>query len=181
MADQDDPKHRWPPANRPTGGRPADPSGEADPLVELARIVSGSPQDGTARRAAPSAEAGRSSSRDLARDLEAELLENLQASFDAIRDPLDPQYPHDTTASEPEVEGLTECVDADGLVLRNAGDLELGRYIWLDLDLPDGEEVRALGEVLPRRDAASLALDIKFKHLFPDQRRRLLHALEASR
>jgi len=83
--------------------------------------------------------------------------------------------------SEPEVEGLTECVDADGLVLRNAGDLELGRYIWLDLDLPDGEEVRALGEVLPRRDAASLALDIKFKHLFPDQRRRLLHALEASR
>jgi hypothetical protein len=43
--------------------------------------------------------------------------------------------------------------------------------------LPDGEPVRALGEVIVRRDATSIALDIKFKHLFPDHKRRLLVAL----
>lgn len=84
--------------------------------------------------------------------------------------------------ADADLEALAERVDADGLVLRDPGDLELGRYVWLDVDVADdGEPVRALGEVLPRRDPTSVALDIKFKHLFPDQRRRLLRALEAGR
>ena len=78
---------------------------------------------------------------------------------------------------EPECEAMADHIDADGLHLRDAGDLDLGRYVWLDLELPGDEPVRALGEVLPR-DPTSIALDIKFKHLFPDQRRRLLRALQ---
>jgi hypothetical protein len=83
-----------------------------------------------------------------------------------------------TATSEPDCE-LTADVDEEGLSLRDPGDVELGRYIWLDFDLADGDEepVRALGEVLPRRDAMGVALDIKFKHLFPDHKRRLLVAL----
>lgn len=81
------------------------------------------------------------------------------------------------TGPEPDQELLAERVDEDGLVLRDAGELSLGRYVWFDLELPDDEPVRVLGEVLPRRDPTSLALDIKFKHLFPDHKRRLLTAL----
>jgi hypothetical protein len=72
---------------------------------------------------------------------------------------------------------LTADVQAGGLRLRYPSTVPLGRFLWLDIDLSDGNEpVHALGEVLPQ-DALALALDIKFKHLFPDQRRRLLHAL----
>ncbi len=89
---------------------------------------------------------------------------------------------HSTTAtSDPDCE-LTGDVDADGLVLRDAGDMALGRYVWVDFDVDgEGEPVRALGEVLPRRDSMGLALDIKFKHLFPDHKRRLLQALGNAR
>lgn len=96
-----------------------------------------------------------------------------------------------TATSDPDRE-VTADVDEDGLVLRD--DVDLGReagsrYVWLDFDLADGndEPVRALGEVMPRsqpegrhapgKDAMGLALDIKFKHLFPDHKRRLLVAL----
>jgi len=73
-------------------------------------------------------------------------------------------------------EATAARVDADGLLVLDAGDVDIGRFVWLDVDLPDGE-VRALGEVLSR-DPVSLALDIKFKHLSPDHRRRLLRALD---
>ncbi len=65
----------------------------------------------------------------------------------------------------------------DGLVLEGAEESGLGRYVWMDVDLPDGGEVRALGEVVGRRDPVSLAIEVKFKHLFPDQRRRLAAVL----
>ncbi|MEY3013245.1 MAG: hypothetical protein RIT45_1980 [Pseudomonadota bacterium] len=65
----------------------------------------------------------------------------------------------------------------DGMVLEGADDASLGRYVWLDVDLPDGREVKALGEVVGRRDPRQLALDVKFKHLFPDHRRTLQAAL----
>jgi len=83
---------------------------------------------------------------------------------------------HPSTA-QGDCEATADHVDADGVSLRDAADLDLGRFVWMDLDLPDGDPVRALGEVLPR-DPTSVALDIKFKHLFPDPRRRLLRALE---
>ncbi len=76
-------------------------------------------------------------------------------------------------------------VDADGMVLEAPAPAtdapriaeSLGRYVWLDVALPDGADVRALGEVVARQDAVDLALEVKFKHLFPDARRRLLRAL----
>ena len=70
-------------------------------------------------------------------------------------------------------------IDAEGVHLEGAdaaGAHDLGRYVWLDLRVDDGEPVRALGEVQPR-DPLTLALDIKFKHLWPDERRRLLRAI----
>lgn len=76
-------------------------------------------------------------------------------------------------------------IDADGMVLEAPAPLRdaasaaegLGRYVWLDVALPEGTDIRALGEVVARQDAVDLALEVKFKHLFPDARRRLLRAL----
>ena len=85
---------------------------------------------------------------------------------------------HRTAAGgDPDLVGTTDRLDANGLSLREVHEA-LGRYVWLDLDLGGPEPVRALGEVLPNRDSTQVALDIRFKHLFPDQRRRLLDALE---
>lgn len=78
---------------------------------------------------------------------------------------------------QPDLFATAERLDADGLSLREVHEA-LGRYVWLDLDLGDSEPVRALGEVLPARDPAQVALDIRFKHLFPDQRRKLMAALD---
>lgn len=87
MADRYDPKLSVrPPGERKT----AEPQADSDPLAELARIVSGrSPIEpaptakGKAIAAAPQPEP------DVERDLEAELLNDLQASFAAIREPLE--------------------------------------------------------------------------------------------
>ncbi len=76
----------------------------------------------------------------------------------------------------PELEAEAESIDADGVHLSDVGQVDLGRYVWMDLNVDEGEPVRALGEVQPR-DPLTLALDIKFKHLFPDQKRRLMRAL----
>lgn len=85
---------------------------------------------------------------------------------------------HRTRASgDPDLVATAEHLDADGVSLREVHEA-LGRYVWLDLDLGGAEPVRALGEVLPARDPTRIALDIRFKHLFPDQRRKLLAALE---
>ncbi len=48
------------------------------------------------------------------------------------------------------------------------------RYVWLDFVLPDGNErtIRALGEVATR-DAERDVYRVRFKHLFPDHRRRV--------
>lgn len=71
-----------------------------------------------------------------------------------------------------------ERVDGDGVALKAFDAQAFGRYVWMDLDVGDGQPLRALGEVMQRRDPAAVALDIRFKHLFPDYRRRLLEALE---
>lgn len=78
---------------------------------------------------------------------------------------------------QPDVVATAERLDAEGVSLRVVHEA-LGRYVWLDLDLGDSEPVLALGEVLPADDAAQVALNIRFKHLFPDQRRRLMAALD---
>lgn len=65
----------------------------------------------------------------------------------------------------------------DAVVLDEVCAEELGRYVWLDLRPPTGPGLRALGEVLPPFDPHTAALEIKFKHLFPDDRRRLERAM----
>ncbi len=67
----------------PAFGRPGS---DEDPLLELARIVSGRSSAGEgSRRRAPMAAVETTSEADLARDLEAELLSDLQASFSMAR------------------------------------------------------------------------------------------------
>ena len=79
------------------------------------------------------------------------------------------------SASHSEVECNVRQVNAAGLVVDAPTDL--GRFTWMDVDLPDGTGVSALGEVIPRRDSVELAVEVRFKHLFPDHRARLLSAL----
>lgn len=74
-----------------------------------------------------------------------------------------------------DVECNVREVNAAGLVVEAPA--ELGRYTWMDVDLPDGTGVSALGEIIPRRDPVELAVEVRFKHLFPDHRARLLNAL----
>jgi hypothetical protein len=88
MTDRFDPK----PSAKPTGGRSGPAGGVEDPLAELARIVSGKspfdPQPPKPERPAPfggnSQHPPLPSEAELARDLEAELLNELQASFSTI-------------------------------------------------------------------------------------------------
>ena len=91
----------------------------------------------------------------------------------ALRLHVDGKGRHQTS----EVDGEIERVDLEGLAVKAVDASALGRYVWLDLDLGDGEPVRALGEVMQRRDPAAVAVDIRFKHLFPDYRVRLERAL----
>jgi len=99
MADRYDPKLSVrPPGERKT----AEAASDSDPLAELARIVSGRPPfdpapagKGKAVASAPPPEP------DVERDLEAELLNDLQASFAAIREPLESAS---TAAPEPEAQ-----------------------------------------------------------------------------
>lgn len=74
-----------------------------------------------------------------------------------------------------ETEGMSLRIDGDGMTVEGVADVELGRFVWCDIDLPNGP-VKALGEVL-RRDPLELAMEVRFKHLFPDARRRLLTSL----
>jgi hypothetical protein len=84
---------------------------------------------------------------------------------------------------DPDAVATVETVDQQGLRLHGLPaawrEQPLGRYVWLDLGLDDGEPLRALGEILPDSTATGQALDIRFKHLFPDHRRRLLQVLTA--
>ncbi|MSQ82631.1 MAG: hypothetical protein EXR77_06890 [Myxococcales bacterium] len=72
-----------------------------------------------------------------------------------------------------------EHLDLQGVSVRAFDSERFGRYVWVDLELGDGEPVRALGEIADRGHPASVALEIRFKHLFPDYRRRLEEALRA--
>lgn len=74
-----------------------------------------------------------------------------------------------------DTDGTVATLTDSGARIEGIKDVALGRYVWLDIGLPDGE-VRALGEV-QRRDGLELALEVRFKHLFPDHRRRLLATL----
>ncbi len=91
MADRYDPKLSVRPLSE---RRPAAPSDEDDPLVELARIVSGrstfDPAPAAKNKTVPVGGGGYSVDPSLANDLESELLNDLQASFAVIREPAAP-------------------------------------------------------------------------------------------
>lgn len=79
---------------------------------------------------------------------------------------------------EPDCVTTAKNLDLQGLSLAEAPSAVLGRYVWLDLDVDEGEPVRALGEVVGPSPASELAWAIRFKHLFPDQKKRLAAALQ---
>ena len=76
-----------------------------------------------------------------------------------------------------QAQGGVAAVRDDGMVLSDVDEAGLGRFVWLDVELPNHETIKALGEVVARKDPRRLALDVKFKHLFPDQRHLLTAAL----
>ncbi len=98
--------------------------------------------------------------------------------MDVTTDPV-PRYPVLVRGSSShgghDADGVVAQLTDDGARIEGVGDVQLGRYVWLDMDLPGGD-VRALGEI-ERRDGLELALEVRFKHLFPDHRRRLRAAL----
>ncbi len=103
----------------------------------------------------------------------------LASADNVLAMPLRPVKIHhrDATAA-PESEGTCD-VDADGMRLHGGEVPDNVRYLWLDVDVGEAEPVRALGEVLRRTDPTTIALEIKFKHLFPDHKRRLMAALRS--
>lgn len=107
MADRYDPKL----SVRPPGERKAaEPTAEADPLAELARMVSGrAPSDPAGRARAE--ERDRPPEGDVERDLEAELLNDLQASFAALSGPLTVAPEPAEEAAAPEREPESEPVE----------------------------------------------------------------------
>ena len=68
-----------------------------------------------------------------------------------------------------------ESINSERAVLKS--DADVGRFAWLHVNLPDGSDVRVLGEVQKRKDPLQLALEVRFKHLFPDHKIRLMQAL----
>jgi hypothetical protein len=78
---------------------------------------------------------------------------------------------------EPDCVATAQHFDLQGVSLAEPPSAVLGRYVWLDLDVDEGEPVRALGEVMGPSPASELAWAIRFKHLFPDQRKRLIAAM----
>lgn len=60
----------------------------------------------------------------------------------------------------------------EGMVLDNPATLlEQYRFMWLEFTLPGSSApIRALGEVVGRDEGS---VQVKFKHVFPDQKRKL--------
>ena len=83
---------------------------------------------------------------------------------------------HGSSAGEYQATAIT----GDGVVLDGGADVDWGPFVWLDVALPCAEPVHVLGAVEGRHDPVSLALNVKFKHLFPDHRRRWQHAVSAA-
>lgn len=86
MADRYDPKLSLRPGDRKTAGSRRDAPGDDDPLAELAKIVSGRTGGSRARAPVANDPAAAPSGGDVLGDLETELLNDLQASFAAVRD-----------------------------------------------------------------------------------------------
>ncbi|MBP46483.1 MAG: hypothetical protein CMH53_00925 [Myxococcales bacterium] len=80
-----------------------------------------------------------------------------------------------STSGTDDVECDLTSIESDRAVLKS--DANVGRFAWLEVNLPDGSDVRVLGEFERRKDPLQLALEVRFKHLFPDHKIRLMRAL----
>lgn len=71
-----------------------------------------------------------------------------------------------------EFHGMGTNLTMDGLEVDTPGKTLAGReYVWLEFGLADTEErIRALGQITERSE---LGIKFRFKHLFPDHRRKL--------
>ena len=76
------------------------------------------------------------------------------------------------------ISGSVTSLDARGLTIRLEEPAPSARHCWVRFDLPRGSKsCLALGEVVEYRDAL---LRVRFKHLFPDDRRALRRALTSA-
>ncbi len=67
----------------------------------------------------------------------------------------------------------------EGLVLDTPSEvLATNRFMWLEFGLPNSEErIKALAEIIER---SPFQVKVRFKHLFPDQRKKLDAYLRAN-
>ncbi len=73
-------------------------------------------------------------------------------------------------------ESASRAFSAEGLTMDAiAAPLQAVRFAWLEFSLPDGERVRALGELVAR---GAGELRFGFKHVFPNQRAALARFVE---
>ena len=76
-----------------------------------------------------------------------------------------------------EFHGIGTNLSLDGLDLDTPSDvLSNSRFVWLEF-APEAEQdrIKALGEIMER---TPLGVRVRFKHLFPDQRRKLAIMLD---
>ncbi len=71
-----------------------------------------------------------------------------------------------------EINAVGNTLTTDGLVLETpASMLEDNQFLWLEIGLPNSSErIKALAEIVDRSDSH---VQVRFKHLFPDQRQKL--------
>jgi hypothetical protein len=71
-----------------------------------------------------------------------------------------------------EFQGMGTNLTMDGLEVDTPGRTLAGReFVWLEFGLADTDErVKALGQITERSE---VGIKFRFKHLFPDQRRKL--------
>lgn len=67
----------------------------------------------------------------------------------------------------------------EGLILNTPSEvLATNRYLWLEFGLPDSKEkIKALAEIIER---SPFQTKVRFKHIFPDQRKKLNEYLTAN-
>jgi hypothetical protein len=78
-----------------------------------------------------------------------------------------------------EYHGMARGLSMEGLELDTPGSLlQDDRFMWLEFSLADSQErIKALGEIVERQPTA---VRVRFKHLYPSDRRKLAIFLDTS-
>jgi len=78
-----------------------------------------------------------------------------------------------------EFRGMGNNLTMEGLELDTPAEvLEGSRFVWLEFAVIDGgKTIRALGEITER---SQFTVKVKFKHLFPDDKRKLAIVLDTT-